>query len=1226
MGTAAIQSQRSRYSLCLLLGLLVCLATPSQAKQQSVAMFQFTATSMDVVGVENDVAYVLRNELRKNNQLTLLNQREMEVVLVRNQIVQGYDVDQAIKAALVLDVNFVVIGQVSKKNSQIVSNLALIAAANKQQIAQWEFSFANQQDVLNRGREIGTALISAIEDMASSSGHDGASLANDWLLEIGLSHADGQSKLKWQVAKSAPESLGFNVYRGTAQQGPFSYVASVLDPEFVDDVTGLSGRLFYQLSLLSADGEEYRSARLGQLDIEKQVESSLAPPAILTVNQLLKGIEITFLPSAQNIDKKIQEYQLVRREPASSWQVVNRLGAGLTGQNNSSQIQQYTLNDPQAANVQGPVEYAVRAVSANESGNLSNIFSHTPATAPELLNTGEQALRKAILRWQPVNAGEGYHIFRREPQSQTQWQNIATLNDIKQSSFIDSDFSRESQSFEYAIQVYDRYSTSDLSAALLLSSRGPLPAPTNFVLQSNQARKVTLTWTPFEDAGLKGYAIFRAPFTNSTDVKLQKIAEVLDTQGQSYVDGSIETDQASFYYAVAALNSFGTSGDLSPLLKATTKAAPKSVAAFSATVVEQTIQLTWQPPDNQGVASYQIARRWQAGNWQLWKTVDGQQTSIVDQQLLPEATVEYQMVLIDDDNLSSQPLVSDALVSPAKFTFITQDDGLLRQVNLQWKPVGLAERLILNRRLINTEWQVIAELDGSVSDYTDSKNLADGSDYEYKLQVVYAAKVVAESPIINMKTKEVAPPGDLQVVSGLPRQIEVRWARNQDPDLKSHLVYRASKDDNYSVYKFLTEIPSGQTPQFIDVVQSGGIQHGEVYRYALASRNTFDALGPLSPFVEGASKPLPSAPMGLQAQADTSWVTLSWQTSANQDLQSVEIYQRLLHENSWHLVDTIHADSNVYQDVKLLPYANLVYKIRLIDKDGLASADSSEVKVLSPLTIKLEAPEQGLLRKSKLVWSVNDLVESYIVLRSQDGNNWQELATLTSHNYTDENKLDDQTQYFYRVAATYGGHVLGHSNTVDVRTKDLPLPPDGITVQNGLVKKVSLSWQAHSDPDIAGYIIYRQESNGKWAELSTLKLAENEFVDEGGFFSKLENGVTYHYLVSAFNRFKVEGPKSQVFSATTKAIPDKVEGLKAELIAGQVRLSWQFNPQTDIVQYQIFRGKTCSRASELTAVDGQTNSFADTDLGSATEFCYYLTAKDADGLESLASQSVSLTF
>ena len=91
------------------------------AKQHSVAIFQFTATSMDVVGIENDVAYVVRNELRKNSQLSLLNQREMEVVLMRNGIIQGFDLEQAINAGQSLDVNFVIMGKVSRVNGNIVS-------------------------------------------------------------------------------------------------------------------------------------------------------------------------------------------------------------------------------------------------------------------------------------------------------------------------------------------------------------------------------------------------------------------------------------------------------------------------------------------------------------------------------------------------------------------------------------------------------------------------------------------------------------------------------------------------------------------------------------------------------------------------------------------------------------------------------------------------------------------------------------------------------------------------------------------------------------------------------------------------------------------------------------------------------------------------------------------------------------------------------------------------
>ncbi|WP_158971078.1 hypothetical protein [Paraglaciecola sp. L3A3] len=1199
------------------------------AKQQNIAIFQFTATSMDVVGIENDVVYAVRNELRKKANLSLLNQREMEATLMRNRIVQSFELEQAINAGVALDVNFVVIGTVSRQKGSIVSDIALVATDSQQQIANWSFSFINQQDVLNRGTEIGVAIDTAIQSYLtiSSQGSENQDEAN-WLANMTASVINGQVKLSWQLETFAPESLGFNVFRASEKQGPFSYLTSVIDTEYYDPIQDLNGNVYYQISLLNEAGEEFRSKTITQVAVAVEEVSDLAPPAVLSVTQLIKGIEIEFLPSAQNAEKNITHYQLIRREKGQAWIVVNTIEGPIpdakSADMQSSSIKQYKIVDLQSEAINGPVEYAVRAVNLDGLGNVSSIYDHSPVIPTELINTGYFGVRQVLLKWKAASSGAGYHLYRRDHQGATEWRRIKTIQGITQTEYIDSEFTADGQRFQYALSVFDRYSSSSMSTAITLSSRGPLPAPLQVKVKSGLARKVQISWQPYDDAALKGYAIFRADYTDQADIRLYKLDEVIDTKANSYVDTSLDADNKDYYYAVAAINLQGSSGELSPVLRASTKPAPKAVLAVNTQIGSEQVRVSWTANAQQRASSYFLERRWQHFQWQALATIDGQSLYYLDSQLLPKGTVEYRVTVIDQDNLQSVAVQSEPVMTQNSVDFIPQPDGILRQVNLAWPAISVADSLQLWRREKGQPWSLITEFEGQTTSYTDKLGLLDDLVYEYKLSIIYQGQVVSESNLISMKTKDIPAPESLIAKSGEAGKLTLTWAATNDPDLKSYLLYRASQLDNFTSYNLIAEIPVVEASTYIDSVDTGGISHGQIYRYAIASRNIYDEVGPIGPSIEAHSKALPNRATDLTVQTKEHQVLLNWKTGAETDLKNALIYRRWKHEVDWSLIAEIDAKLTQYVDLELLPFASFEYKVNLLDKDLLSSEDSDVETGFSPLDIKLTVSKQDLLRQNSINWTNNKQVESYLIQRSENNITWQNIETTNQSHYLDNKNLLDEKRYFYQVTAFHKQQKLGTSNIIEVRTKALPRAPQHFLAVSQQVKKVSLSWTPLNDPDVAGYKVYRLEKDGELEELSTLKVNENSYVDEGGFFSKLEHGSLYQYRISAFNSFKVEGPKSSIIAATTKAIPSKVGGVSVVQENAIAALNWQANLEPDIKHYDIYRGKTCGRERKLATVNSPVLSYIDKNIEADKSYCYYIIAVDTDLLESSPSDQVNI--
>jgi hypothetical protein len=75
---------------------------------------------------------------------------------------------------------------------------------------------------------------------------------------------------------------------------------------------------------------------------------------------------------------------------------------------------------------------------------------------------------------------------------------------------------------------------------------------------------------------------------------------------------------------------------------------------------------------------------------------------------------------------------------------------------------------------------------------------------------------------------------------------------------------------------------------------------------------------------------------------------------------------------------------------------------------------------------------------------------------------------------------------------------------------------------------VSLSWNANTETDLAGYWVYRTKTSGtSYARVNTSLLTTTSFTD-----SSVSSGTTYYYTVSAVNKTGQESPKSAEVTAT----------------------------------------------------------------------------------------------
>jgi fibronectin type 3 domain-containing protein len=98
-----------------------------------------------------------------------------------------------------------------------------------------------------------------------------------------------------------------------------------------------------------------------------------------------------------------------------------------------------------------------------------------------------------------------------------------------------------------------------------------------------------------------------------------------------------------------------------------------------------------------------------------------------------------------------------------------------------------------------------------------------------------------------------------------------------------------------------------------------------------------------------------------------------------------------------------------------------------------------------------------------------------------------------------------------------------------------PAIPDGLAAWNVASQGVTLTWSANvSDPDLAGYLVYRSESrSGPFRPVRPDPVTSNSWTD-----THTELGHTYYYRVSARDTSNNESALSQVHSIR---IPEATE-------------------------------------------------------------------------------------
>lgn len=378
----------------------------------------------------------------------------------------------------------------------------------------------------------------------------------------------------------------------------------------------------------------------------------------------------------------------------------------------------------------------------------------------------------------------------------------------------------------------------------------------------------------------------------------------------------------------------------------------------------------------------------------------------------------------------------------------------------------------------------------------------------------------------------------------------------------------------------------------------------------------------------------PSPPSSLLIiKIGGTYIELSWAASSSADLAGYEVYVNDTGSAvNFHVVTTT---TNLnFNHTGLVEETNYYYQVRAFDEVPLYSFFSNMVFAT---TFDITAPTAptGLVAQDptgtsiSIAWTANTEldVEGYLIYINDTGAgstgpfHWVGSATGTSTGYIAASLIEETTYYFVIAAydevpnnSTFSG--FASATTLDVTA---PAMPTGLeaTVLSGT--EISLTWNANTETDLAGYIIFMNNTNkgqsGPYHIINTTTGTGTSHTVSG-----LYEEMTYYFRIRAYDEVPNNSLFSVVVSGTTpdETPPLAPAGLEVKNpTKNSLKISWDANLEDDVVGYNLSRSTTASGPFAIINIERITGTqYVDTGLIELTTYYYTLKAIDDVELES----------
>ncbi|MFH1032654.1 MAG: hypothetical protein V1767_08860 [Chloroflexota bacterium] len=665
----------------------------------------------------------------------------------------------------------------------------------------------------------------------------------------------------------------------------------------------------------------------------------------------------------------------------------------------------------------------------------------------------------------------------------------------------------------------------------------------------------------------------------------------------------------------------------------TTDTVPPSVpTGLSATGGGEQISLNWNDNGESDLWGYNVYRSSVSGGpYSKINTSPVPNSAYTDTGLYGGGTYYYVVRAVDYGNNESgnsgQASGTATNVAPVAPTSVNATAGN-ETISLSWNANTEPDLSGYNVYRSLTSGGSYSQINGSLvtsSNYTNT-GLYGGGTYYYKVTAV--DNVSAESGfsnIANANAANVAPsaPTGLTATPG-NEQISLDWNDNVETDIAGYNVYRSTISGGpYSKINGSLVTSSNYT--------NTGLYGGGTYYYVVrAQDNGSLESGNSNQASATATNIAPAAPTGLAATPGNEQISLDWNDNVETDIAGYNVYRGTVSGGPYSKINGSLVTSSNYTNTGLYSGGIYYYVVRAQDNGSLESGNSNQASATA--TNIAPAAPTGLAATpgaEQIILDWNDNIETdlsgYNVYRGTvSGGPYSKIngSLVTSSNYTNTGLYGGGTYYYVVTAADNVSAESGYSGQASATASNAaPSAPTGLTATPG-AEQISLDWNDNTEPDIAGYNVYRGTvSGGPYSKINGSLVTSSNYTN-----IQLYGGGTYYYVVRAQDNGSAESGNSNEANATaTNVAPSAPTGLTATPGDGSASLNWNDNIETDLAGYNVYRGTVSGNYTKINGSLVTSSNYTDSGLTGGITYYYVVRAQDNGSLESGNSNESSAT-
>ncbi|MEJ2697679.1 MAG: Ig-like domain-containing protein [Candidatus Sulfobium sp.] len=911
---------------------------------------------------------------------------------------------------------------------------------------------------------------------------------------------------------------------------------------------------------------------------------------------------------------------------------------------------------------EGTYTYTVKAVdrAGNESASSNQVTLKVDVTGPDtridLPKDGSSVSGIVDIKGTAYSSDDfrQYRVYAGQGQAPAQWSLVRTSPvPIQYGTLTQWDTTGLKGQYSIKLEAEDLTGNVNSNQITVTVDDTPPAAPVLLSATANGS-DVTIRWQANSEADLADYLLFRNDQpANGDSLAISDLRPYLLT-GTTYVDKSLP--DGTYRYFLIAMDQAGNMSDQSNVIEVNIDTHPPHATIVEPSDGKKFDSRTLIKAESPDLDIASVRFEYKKNSETVWNVIatvtQPPYITYIDPSALGLTYGDYQIraVALDkggktDPSPSYSTLTYADLAAPqAPADLVAQTNG--SDVTLSWSPS--AETDLSGYNVYRISGSTKTKINTSIikeATYKDS-GLPDG---QYSYEVTASDTAGNESRPSNTVSAQIYAPVLMQPYT---------------PTDQEKIAVTGSADPNATVEIYVDSDGGSELRGTVAADSSGNfgsdvtLSIGE-NRITVTAKDTGGNTSRPSEELEVTYGKAPATPTGLTAAFQDRNVTLTWNSNSESDLVGYNLY---LNGTKVNRPLAITAGDLTASTSNSIHYASSAFD----SNPSTYWLSTYSRGVFIPQCVEIDLPSPELISHIEIRWIYNSYAGkdfeiqawtgyAWLALRKVTGNSKiqnffdltpsyrtdririyitdvnststykyvgmseveiqkDNLITVTSYNDTD---LQNGVYKYRLTAVDYYGFESPSSAEVGSSVGDLvpPAPPQNLSaIASG--SNVELSWSENSEPDLAGYNVYRVTPNG-FVKLNSSLLVSPTYTDVG-----LANG-TYTYTVTAIDTANNESQHSTEASAAVHVVLPPPGSLAVAALqgGGSLQISWEYAGLPDL-GFTLYRGTSPGGPYDKGTNTGAL-SYIDSGLTNGTAYYYVVTAVDGLGNESAYSNEAS---